>query len=89
MNICVGGVIEIQTTIIKTASSCGSEIYCACSSIIHKGTQKIWSDFNKDILEWNNVRFLPVSSTCIVEYVHVTYVLQPIFNTYITMSIHW
>ena len=20
---------------------------CACSSIIHKGTQKIWSDFNK------------------------------------------
>ena len=31
MNISVGGVIEIQA---KTASSCGSEIYCAC---IHKG----------------------------------------------------
>ena len=26
---------------------CGSEIYCACSSVIHKRTQKIWSDFNK------------------------------------------
>ena len=58
MNISVGGVIEIQTAItiiieiqtaitIKTASSCGSEIFCAWSSIIHKGTQKIWSDFNK------------------------------------------
>ena len=44
-NISVGGVIEIQTA--KNASSCGSEIYCECSSIIHKGTQKIWSDFNK------------------------------------------
>ena len=44
MNISVGGVIEIQT---ETASSCGSEIYCAYSSIIHKGTQKIWSDSNK------------------------------------------
>ena len=41
----LGGVIDIQAAItIKTASSCGSEIYCAC---IHKGTQKIWSDFNK------------------------------------------
>ena len=40
---------KIQTAIQKrkTTSSCGSEIYCACSSIIHKGTQKIWSDFNK------------------------------------------
>ena len=48
MNISVGGVIEIQKAItIKIASSCGSEIYCACSSIILKGTQKIWSDFNK------------------------------------------
>ena len=46
MSIRVGGVIDIQTA-IKTASSCGSEIYCVCSSIIHKGTQKIWSDFNK------------------------------------------
>ena len=43
----VGGVIEIQTAITKDCSSCGSEIYCAWSSIIHKGTQKIWSDFNK------------------------------------------
>ena len=48
-NISVGGVIEIQTAITKDcgASSRGSEIYCACSSIIHKGTQKIWSDFNE------------------------------------------
>ena len=45
MNISVGGVIEIQT--VKTASSCGSETCCAWSSIIHKGTQKNWSDFNK------------------------------------------
>ena len=44
-NISVRGIIDIQTAI--TNSSCGSEIYCACSSIIHKGTQKIWSDFNK------------------------------------------
>ena len=44
MNISVGGVIDIQTAI---TNDCGSEIYCACSSIIHKGTQKIWSDFNK------------------------------------------
>ena len=46
MNISVGGVIEIQ---IALTSSCGSEIYCTCSSIIHERTQKIWSDFNKDI----------------------------------------
>ena len=44
MNISVGEVIEIQTAITK---DCGSEIYSACSSIIYKGTQKIWSDFNK------------------------------------------
>ena len=32
-------VIDIQTAITK---DCGSEIYtCACSSIIHKGIQKI------------------------------------------------
>ena len=48
MNISVGGVIDIKKAItIKTASSCGSEIYCAWSLIIHEGTQKIWSDFNK------------------------------------------
>ena len=46
MNISVRGVIEIQAAIIIT-KDCGSEIYCAWSSIIHKGTQKIWSDFNK------------------------------------------
>ena len=44
VHISVGKVIEIQTAITK---DCGSEIYCACSSSIHKGTQKIWSDFNK------------------------------------------
>ena len=44
MNISVGGVIEIQTAITKDY---GSEIYCVCSPIIHKGTQKIWSDSNK------------------------------------------
>ena len=44
MNISVGGVIEIQTAITKDCQySCGSEIYCACSSIIHKGTPKICS----------------------------------------------
>ena len=50
MNISVGGVIEIQTAIINIYTaiiSCGSEIYCAWSSIIHKGTQKIWIDFNR------------------------------------------
>ena len=35
---CVEEVIDIQTAITK---DCGSEIYCACSSFIHKGTQKI------------------------------------------------
>ena len=44
MNISIGGVIEIQTALTK---DCQSEIYCACCSIIHKGTQKIWRDFNK------------------------------------------
>ena len=29
--------LEIQT---KNASSCGPEIYCTCSSIIHKETQE-------------------------------------------------
>ena len=40
----VGGFKQLK---LKTASSCGSEIHCAWSSIIHKGTQNIWSDFNK------------------------------------------
>ena len=48
MNISVGGAIEIKA--VKTSSRCVSEIYCAWSSIIHKGTQKIWSDFNKAFL---------------------------------------
>ena len=38
---------EPRRMLTKTASSCGSEIYCACSSIIHKETQKIRSEFNK------------------------------------------
>ena len=38
MNISPGGVIEIQT---RTASSCGSEIYCTCSLVIYEETQKI------------------------------------------------
>ena len=46
MNISVVGVIEIQTAITK---DCGSEIYCAWSSIIHKGTQKIWSQIILEI----------------------------------------
>ena len=32
----VGGVIEIQTAMLKTTSSCYSEIYCTCSSIFIK-----------------------------------------------------
>ena len=31
--------LAIQTAIAIT-KDCGSEIYCTCSSIIHKGTQK-------------------------------------------------
>ena len=30
INITVGGVIDIRYIKLKTASSCGSEIYCAC-----------------------------------------------------------
>ena len=47
---------------------------CACSSIIHKGTQKICSiKHSRDItnrispltyIQWNNVRFLPVTAIC-------------------------
>ena len=32
MNISVGGDIQLQ---LKTASSCGSEINCACSYMMH------------------------------------------------------
>ena len=44
MSISIGGGIEIQTAITKDCQySCGSEIYCACSSI----RQKIWSNIDK------------------------------------------
>ena len=36
---------QLCNYVAVTGRSCGP--YCACSSIIHKGTQKIWSDFNE------------------------------------------
>ena len=53
MKISVGGVIEIQTAIMITEDcqylyvALKFTVHVQCSSIIHKGTQKIWSDFNK------------------------------------------
>ena len=53
MNISAGGGIESQTTTVAVAlvtkdwqyiAACGSAIYCACNSIMHEETQKIWSD---------------------------------------------
>ena len=63
----IGGVVEIQTAITKDCQSLksGSEIrFCTCNSIIHEETQKISSDFNKDITHRINplkVKF----STCV------------------------
>ena len=60
MSISVGGVIEIQAAITKDSQySCDSEIYCACSSIIHKGTQNPRDNLFNPL----RVRFLPVSAT--------------------------
>ena len=63
MNISVGGVIDIQLN-IKTGSSCGSEIYCAWSSIIHRksGSIKHSRDITNGISPLT-VRFLPVTAT--------------------------
>ena len=67
--------MEIQTALtkIKTASSCGSEIYCACSSIIHKGTQKIWSAFNEAFLRYRNLSGILFCDchTCTCTYMHM------------------
>ena len=48
--------------LLKTANSCGSEMYCAWSSIIHKGH---WSDFNKVVMI-KKLAVILIKSRCIV-----------------------
>ena len=80
-NISVGGVIDIQ-------KDCDSEIYCACISIIHRKSGVISIKHSRDItdpLEWNNVRFLPVTATCVYlcMYMHIyTLPFTVRFSTY-------